>query len=431
MKIKSSASRLSGKVKIPGSKSHTIRAAAIAGFAKGESLIRSPLVSSDTISALNAFKAMGAKINRCNDEFWKISGVAGRPSAPAGEIDVGNSGTTLRLAAGLAALNDGGRAVRFTGDHQICSRPLQPLLDSLSDLGAEAVSINSDGCAPVEIKGTLKGGRTSIECRTSQYLSSLFLCCPLAEQSSEIEVPVLYEPDYVGITLDWLDKQGIQYSCTEDFSNVRIEGSQSYRRFDETVPADFSSASFFLCAAALCGEDVVIEGLDYSDSQPDKAVAEYLRKMGADIEINENGSTAVRASSLTGIDIDMNRTPDALPIMAVTAALADGTTRLYNVAQARNKETDRIKCMAEVLSKIGADIEELPDGLIIRGGNKLSSGEVSGHYDHRIIMSMAVAAIAGGIELDIDTAEAVDVTFPTFPELMRSIGGKIVRVEQN
>ncbi|AQQ09368.1 3-phosphoshikimate 1-carboxyvinyltransferase [Sedimentisphaera cyanobacteriorum] len=431
MIIKASGSRLSGSVKIPGSKSHTIRAAAIAGFAKGESLIRSPLLSSDTLSALKAFEAMGVKIERGSHDVWKISGVAGSPSVPNGEIDVGNSGTTLRLAIGLAALTKGSRPVRFTGDRQICSRPVQPLLDSLSDLGAEAVSVNSDGFPPVEIKGTLKGGRTSIECRTSQYLSSLFLCCPLAERRSEIEVPLLYEPDYVGITLDWLDKQNIKYSCEEDFSNVRIEGGQSYKNFDETVPADFSSASFFLCAAALCGEDVVIEGLDYSDSQPDKAVADYLRQMGADIEIFEDGTTAVKASSLKGIDIDMNRTPDALPIMAVTAALSEGTTRLYNVAQARNKETDRIKCMAEVLGKIGADIAELPDGLIIKGGSKLFSGEVSGYYDHRIIMSMAVAAIAGGIELSISAAEAVDVTFPTFPELMSSIGGRLERIEDD
>ena len=390
MILKSRKSTLSGRVRIPGSKSHTIRAVAIASLAEGKSYIRNPLESNDAISSVKAYRALGAKIDLSNPQCWVVDGTCGRIMTPNEIIDVGNSGTTLRLAAGSAALAEGG-SIEFTGDKQIQNRPISPLLNSLTELGAVSRSIGGNGCAPVRISGGLKGGQTTIECITSQYLSSLFLCCPLAPNDTHIDVTLLNEPDYVRITLDWLDRQGIKYLANESLTSIDIAGRQRYKAFDSFVPADFSSATFFLCASAICGKEVVIEGLDYSDSQPDKAVADFLRKMGADITIDSNGTTIVKASQLTGIDIDMNRTPDALPMMAVVGAFAKGTTRLLNVAQARKKETDRIDCMARELASIGADIEQLPDGLIIYGGNKLTAGAVNGHDVHRIVMAMAVA----------------------------------------
>jgi len=193
------------------------------------------------------------------------------------------------------------------------------------------------------------------------------------------------------------------------------------------IPADFSSATFFLCAAALIGKNVTIQGLDFNDRQPDKAVVDYLKAMGADISIKADGLN-VRKSPLHGIDIDMNRTPDALPAMAVTAAFAEGTTRLLNVPQARKKETDRIACMAIELKKLGADVEELPDGLVIHGhsGNDLKPWPVNGWHDHRIVMALSIAGMAlkEGI-LDIDTAEAMSVTFPDYTKLMTHLGANL------
>ena len=216
----------------------------------------------------------------------------------------------------------------------------------------------------MEIGGSLTGGHTSIECFTSQYLSSLLLCTPLAPKDTVIDVTLLNEPDYVKMTCDWLDKQGIKYS-NENMKRFEIKGGQSYKSFDLPIPADFSSATFFMCAAAILKGDVTLTGLDFNDSQPDKAVADYLKAMGAQIKIS-GSSVRIKGGSLKGIEIDMNKTPDALPAMAVTAAFAEGETRLVNVPQARSKETDRIACMAQELKKMGADIEELPDGLIIR-----------------------------------------------------------------
>jgi 3-phosphoshikimate 1-carboxyvinyltransferase len=249
----------------------------------------------------------------------------------------------------------------------------------------------------------------------------------LAGGDTEISVPLLYEPDYARITLDWLDRQHIQYEMKEDLSWFRISGNQKYRSFDSGIPADFSSATFFLCGAALIGEDVIIEGLDFNDSQPDKDVAEYLIAMGADLSSTTDGIRVGR-SELSGCEIDMNRTPDALPAMAVTACFAEGETRLVNVPQAREKETDRIACMAAELSKIGADVEELPDGLIIRGhadGRNLTAVPISGHGDHRIVMAMALAGMALEGKMTIDTAEAMNVTFPEYVTLMTQLGAKM------
>ncbi|HBG26864.1 MAG: 3-phosphoshikimate 1-carboxyvinyltransferase [Planctomycetes bacterium GWF2_41_51] len=422
MKLIAKESRLRGNVAIPASKSHTIRAVAIASLADGESLIRNPLISDDAISAIKCYGMLGAKADCSDKACWKITGTGGKLKAPAEIIDVGNSGTTLRLATGSASLIPKGQKVTFTGDSQIQTRPIQPLLDSLNELGAKAKSIKNNGSAPIEIQGQINGGKTTIECFTSQYLSSLLLAAPLAPKDTEIIVPLLNEPDYVKITLDWLDWQGIEY---ENYNMKRfiIKGNQKFKAFDKQIPADFSSATFFLCAAAILDSDITITGLDFSDSQPDKAVVDYLKKMGAKIEITSAG-VRVQSSQLKGVDIDMNRTPDALPAMAVTAAFAQGTTRFLNVPQARKKETDRIKCMAEELTKLGTNVEELPDGLIVHG-SKLHSANLDGRGDHRIVMSLAIAAMALSQPSTIDTAEAMNVTFPDFANLMKHLGADI------
>lgn len=419
-------SSLSGVAAIPGSKSHTIRAVAIASLAKGTSNIRKPLLSNDTLSAVDCYRSFGAKIDTVDDQNWVIEGISGRICKHDIRIDVGNSGTTMNLAIGTATLCEAGSEVYMTGDHQIQYRPVGTLLRAVNELGAKARSIEDNECPPVVVSGRLIGGRTRMECKTSQYLSSLLLACPLAGGTTELEIPLLYEPDYARITLDWLDKQGISYEMADDLSFFRIPGGQGYKAFDLSIPADFSSATFFLCAGALIGEDVVIQGLDFSDRQPDKAVVDFLRAMGADIADGPLGMR-VRRSALHGVDIDMNRTPDALPAMAVTAAFAEGTTRLLNVPQARKKETDRIACMAVELTKLGADVEELPDGLVIHGrsGKNMKTCPVHGWHDHRIVMALSIAGMAMEGTMSIDTAEAMNVTFPEYTKLMTSLGANL------
>ncbi len=408
-------------MEIPGSKSHTIRAVAISALAGGKSVIREPLLSADTRATVDAYSALGATIEQIPG-LWRIQGTGGEIRAPSGPIDVGNSGTTLRIAMGSCALLRSGKAV-LTGDEQIQRRPAGPLAQSLTDLGANAVSQRGDGCAPFEIAGTLRGGETSIEAVTSQYLSSLLMCTPLAEGDSTIHVPLLNERPYVGITLDWLARQGIRIEHNDDLSEFRVPGGQSYARVDRRIPGDFSSATFFLCAGALPGNDIVCRGLDYSDTQGDKAVVEYLREMGAEVTV-EKDEIRVKAAALSGCELDLNATPDALPAMAAIGCFARGETRLVNVPQARMKETDRIAVMRAELEKLGADVEELEDGLIVRE-SALHGALVDGHGDHRVVMALAIAGTHIEGETTIEGAEAMDITYPGFADALARLGGSV------
>lgn len=423
MKFLCHPSRLRGSVVIPGSKSHTIRAVAFASLATGTSRIEAPLDSGDARSSVRAFTALGAQMD-CQPEVWTVTGSELR--APDDVIDVGNSGTTTNIAIGSAALIRKGLTV-FTGDHQIRRRPSGPLLAALNDLGARAESTRGNGCPPLVVQGRLRGGTTTIECKSSQYLTSLLINCPLADGDTIIKVPVLEERPYVEMTLDWLTRLGIKLE-RDGMREFRIPGRQAYRPFTRRIPADFSSATFFLCAGAIGENDVTVQGLDLADPQGDKAVLDYLREMGARVEVLPDGGIRVRPGNLKGCRLDLNATPDALPMMAVLACFAAGKTTLGNVAHARIKETDRITTMRLELTKLGAKVTELPDGLVIEGGS-LKATEVDGHHDHRIAMALAVAGSALSGQTTVHTAEAATVTFPTFMDCLRRLGADIATSE--
>jgi len=413
-------SQISGEITVPGSKSHTIRALFIASLADGLSVIRSPLMSDDTASAIRVCRAFGSDINTNNPQLITVKGFGGNPNVPEDVIDVGNSGTTLRLAASMAALAEG--TTVFTGDAQIRNRPMDPLLKSLNDLGAKAYSTRNNGKAPIIIQGKLKGGTTSIDSVTSQYLSSLLITAPLLEEDTEIIVERLNEVPYVEMTLSWLDRQQVEYE-RDGTRWFKIKGGQSYKSFDTVIPGDFSSATFFAVLAAITRSRIRINNLDINDTQGDKQIFYILKDMGAEVTF-EKDSITVQGGDLKGLNIDMNAIPDALPAFAVLGCFAEGETKLLNVPQARIKETDRISVMCKELRKMGADVEELADGLIIRR-SALTGSSVNGYGDHRIVMSLAVAGLAAQGITEIDTAESVNVTFPEFPDLIRQCGGNI------
>jgi len=417
----SAKSELAGRVNMPGSKSHTIRAVTFAALAEGRSMIRRPLESLDARSAVACFRALGATIRTDSAEAWEVDGFGGNPQTPENVIDVGNSGTSLRLAMGTAALLSGVAAV-FTGDEQIRRRPAGPLLKSLNDLGAEAFSTRNNGLAPFVIRGPLRGGSTQTEAVSSQYLSSLLINCPFAQGDADITVTLLNEQPYVEMTLAWLDRLGLRY-INDNFKHFTIPGGQRCAGFDVTVPADFSSATFFLCAGAIAGRNVELAGLDFTDTQGDKAVIDYLKQMGASINVGKD-VIAVRRADLRGDELDLNATPDALPAMAVTACFAQGKTRLINVPQARIKETDRIAVMTAELTKLGGRVRELPDGMEIEYG-PLRGGRVDGHGDHRVVMALALAGLMSPEPVVIEGAEAAAVTFPEFTDLMHRLGAEI------
>ena len=415
--IRISPSRPSGTVEVPASKSQTIRAFLIACFAREMSIIRHPLISSDTESCIEAVKKIGAKVSFNLDKSVAYVDSSSISLPESLLIDAGNSGTTEYLLLPMAASL--GIPVTVTGDGQLRRRPVGPLAGALRELGAEVLT--EDGKPPVTVTGPLKGGLTSIECRTSQYLSGLLLGSVLAENDTVINCPLLYEKPYVSLTLGWLDKQGIEYRISDDYMHSEISGGQRYHGFDEYINGDYSSASFFFAMAAMAGTAVTVKGLDPDDAQGDKAILDILREMGCVITWNGNEVTVRGPERLMGGTFDLNAIPDTLPILAATAAAAEGTTRLTNVPQARIKETDRIRCMHENLSLLGVSCEEEEDGLIIHGNGHVGGGEVKGYGDHRIIMAMASLSAAASDDIIIDDEEAAAVTFPSFFSLFDSI----------
>jgi 3-phosphoshikimate 1-carboxyvinyltransferase len=324
----------------------------------------------------------------------------------------------LRIGMGVAAL--GSEWVVLTGDEQIRRRPAgPPLMGALEQLGARAFSTRGDGCAPVAVRGPLVGGVAAIDCPTSQYLTSLLICCPLAPHDSEIRVGLLNEKPYVGLTLFWLDRLGVEY-CHQGCNHFFVSGKQAYPAFERRIPADFSSATFPLAAAAVTGSTLKLVGLDMEDPQGDKAVIGMLRQMGCEVSFGPEEVT-ITGGELRGIEVDLNDTPDALPALAVVGAFAAGETRLLNVPQARLKEVDRIAKTACELGKLGVETEELPDGLIVHGGRPRGA-TVDSHGDHRLAMAFAVAGLATHGTTVVQGAEAIDVTYPNFVEAMQGVG---------
>ncbi len=410
----------SGVITIPASKSQTIRAVLIALMAGGKSRIRHSLFSSDTLASVNAVKALGVKVEECSDGSLYLDSSNLTLQDDSITIDCLNSGTTCALLLPILALYSTPFIV--TGDEQLKKRPFLPLLNSLKELGAEVKS--SDGFLPAYIKGPLKGGDTTIECKTSQYLSGLLLALPKAENDSRITCSLLYEKPYVEMTRWWLKRENITFTQTEDLMESCIKGRQSYGVLDEYIEGDFSSASFFFVLAALHKTSITINGLDRNTTQGDRRILEVLEDMGCTIVWNGMCVTVTGGEKIKGGEWDINDIPDALPALSVLACYSNERIVFKNVAQARIKETDRISVMKTELEKLGADIIELPDGLVINGKGHLSGGFVSGHADHRVIMALSIAGTKTDEATVIDNTDAVDVTFPTFYTLLKELERK-------
>jgi 3-phosphoshikimate 1-carboxyvinyltransferase len=281
------------------------------------------------------------------------------------------------------------------------------------------------------VQGPWRGGRVSIECPTSQYLSALLLASPLAPSGciTEISVPLLNEKPYIDMTLSYLKALEAPFEMKNDCSWFKIPGGAAYRPLNGPVPADFSSAAFPAAAAIISGGRATLQGLDPDDSQGDKVFFGILKSMGANVIWNKQSVSLSRPGPLHGGTFDLNATPDLLPALAVCAAVAEGDTALVNVAHARIKETDRIAVMAEELARLGVRCTEGPDGLVIHGvgakggtgnGEKspIKGGRINGRGDHRIVMAFAALALGASSPVEIDTAESAAVTYPEFLNLL-------------
>lgn len=423
MKWKIRPSRLSGTIAIPPSKSHTIRALLVATLCDGVSTIRNPLLSGDGASAIGAGIGLGATIEKSGNDLM-ITGIGGNFNGGSETIDMGNSGTSTNLFTSVAAI--GSRKRRLDGDRSLRSRPFRPLLEALAQLGAIfVIDPSATRDLPFTIEGPIRGGKVTVNGRSSQFVSSLLFSCPLLEHDSTIAVDNIREQPYIELTLWWLKKQGIELTHASDLTTFSIKGGQTYKPFNLTIPSDFSSATFAACAAAMTGSSLNLTGLDFSDPQGDKAVFDVLKTMGASVAFKSDGVTvSAPEKNLHGSTIDLNTMPDALPAISVAACMADGATTIVNVGHARDKETDRIRVMREELAKMGASITEQKDGLTILK-SALKGTLVNGQDDHRVVMALALAGMVAEGETIIDTADAAAVTYPSFVDDFKKIGADI------
>jgi 3-phosphoshikimate 1-carboxyvinyltransferase len=420
---------LSGSVSVPPSKSYTHRAVLMASLAdqggrgKG-SRIRNPLLSRDTNATVDACAAMGAEMERGK---WLLTIRGTRPKVPDDVVNVENSGTTLRFMTSAFSLAQEGYVV-LTGDLSIRRRPMQPLLDALRQLGVEAQSSRGNGCAPVIVKaGGMRGGRAAIRGDvSSQFISSLLISSPMAEGDTRLEVADAVSRPYIEMTLRLADLFGVRVE-KKGYSEFEIPAGQEYAAADFTVPADFSSASFIVAAAAMMGGRVRIENLDASLPQGDARIVQIVKRMGAKVA-EENGALVVSSDGgkLRGGKFDLGDTPDLLPVVAALALRCDSPVEVVGTAHARFKETDRIAIVAQELSKLGVSVKEREDGLrILPQRGRLEPAPMDAHDDHRMFMAFSLASmlIPGGTP--IIGAESLDVSYPTFLEDIKKLGAKV------
>lgn len=419
-------STLRGDIEIPASKSHTLRAILFASLARGESLISHYLPSDDAQAMIRACRLFGAKIEVMPLSL-KIQGI-GDLTCTEDVIDAGNSGIVLRFCTAIGALLK--RPVVITGDHSIRhQRPMKPLLEALEQLGVSATSMRDDYFAPVVIKGPIRGGKASVEGQDSQFVSALLIAGAFAECPLDLTVHNAGEKPWVGMTLDWFDRLGIPY-VNHNFEYYQLQGKARYQGFEYAVPGDFSSAAFPIVAALITDSELRVKNVDMSDCQGDKELIYVLQKMGALIEIDEANKTlhVKRGSQLKGITCDINNFIDAITILAVVSCYANGETHIKNASIARNKECNRIQAIVTELKKMGADICETEDGLIIKG-SVLKGTSLHTYNDHRMCMALSVAALGAEGESIIGPVECVSKTYPSFLQDFVAMGASMEEVE--
>ncbi len=404
------ASSISATVEIPASKSYTNRALLIAALADGKSRIESPLFSDDTHYMSEALRQFGVPVAKEKNAF-SVCGEGGHMQAPKKEIFVGNAGTTMRFLTTFSALAEG--ITRLTGDERMQERPIGDLLACLNEMRVEAVSVKNNQCPPLEIHGgKVPGGDVHLAGdKSSQYLTSLLLSAPHFEKDTTIHIQGdLTSKSYADITLDIMRAFGVHVK-NENYETFRVSAGQRYRAQNYRVEGDWSSASYFLAAAAVTGGDVTLTGLNPDSVQGDAGFLDVLQNMGCEVQTSAE-KIRIKGNPLKGITINMNSMPDAVQTLAVTALFAEGETVINGIGNLRIKETDRIEALETELTRLGASVNAGDDFLKIQPG-EYEGAEIETYHDHRMAMSFAVAGlkIAG---VKIKNPSCVEKSFPDF-----------------
>jgi len=389
-----------------------------AALSCGTSTIASLLNSDDISLTMAALANMGAGIDKQIGDTYQITGFGGYPKPCESSIYLGNSGTSMRLLAGIAAL--GKTPYTLTGDARMCERPMQELLDALQMLNIRADASGHQGTPPVIIQGgDRNGGRVQIDCsKSSQYLSALLMMGAFMKNGLDIELdaPPVSAP-YINLTLDIM-KQFNVAAEKKDATHYRVDGDQRYYPGVFSVEPDLSNAGYFWAIGAITGTMIHVKNISKNSLQGDLKQVDILEKMGCRIAVTEN-TIGVCGERLHGIDVDMSDTPDAVPAIAVVAAFARGKTRITNIHHLREKECDRIDALFSQLKKMGVAVEQGSDYLWITGGHPRGA-MIETFNDHRIAMAFSIPGlIIPGME--IENESCVEKSFPNYWDLFDAL----------
>lgn len=416
---------LRGELTIPGDKSISHRAVMLGSLAKGDTRITHFLEGEDCLSTISCFQKMGISIEKKDREVLVHGKGLRGLTAPKECLDVGNSGTTTRLISGILAGQN--FVSELNGDASIQSRPMKRIITPLTAMGADIISLKGNGCAPLRITGRpLRAIHYDSPVASAQVKSCVLLAGLYADGMTSVTEPVLSR-NHTELMLNYF---GAQVESRGTTASVHPDPLLEGR--DIRVPGDISSAAYFLGAGILTPDSEIL--LKHVGINPTRdGILRVLKAMGAQISLlNENregepvADLLVRSGALHGTVIGGEIIPsliDELPMLAVIAAFAEGTTVIKDAAELRVKESDRIEVMVDNLKRMGAEIEGTPDGMIIRGGKPLHGAVIDPHLDHRAAMSFAVAGTICEGDLDIQDAECVTISYPDFYKDLYRLGG--------
>jgi 3-phosphoshikimate 1-carboxyvinyltransferase len=419
---------LHGRIRVPGDKSISHRALMLGAIASGETRIQGLLLGEDPRSTASCFQALGAEISELNSELVTVKGIGlGQLQEPVDVLNAGNSGTTLRLMLGILAAHPR-RFFAVTGDNSLRSRPMSRVVKPLQQMGAQIWGRKDNSLAPLAIQGqTLKPIHYNSPIASAQVKSCILLAGLMTEGETTVTEPALSRDHSERM----LQAFGAKLSVEPDTHSVTVTGPAQLQGQTVIVPGDISSAAFWLVAAAIVPDsELIIENVGVNPTRT--GILEALSMMNADVQLENQRLVAgepvadlrVRSSQLTSCTIAGDLIPrliDEIPILAVAAVFAQGTTVIRDAEELRVKESDRITVMANQLQRMGANVTELPDGLEIVGGTLLTGTDVDSHTDHRIAMSLAIAALNSTGTTTINRAEAAAISYPDFVPTLEQV----------
>lgn len=428
MRLKVMPSAVSGQVAAPPSKSYTHRALILGALARGETLITNYLDADDTRYTADALRTLGTDI-RTEGNIVKIVGRDGKFSVQPGRetIFVGNSGSTVRMVAPLTSLTQS--RVVFEGEPRLYQRPVSDLLTALKALGIRASSINRDGFPPIEIYGgTLLGGEVVVSGMiTSQHVSGLLMVAPYARRNVRLKISgELLSKPYVDVTIEAMRHFGGEVGNL-NYEQFVVTAGEKYRGCEYKIEGDYSSAAYFFAMGAIGGTAVSVTGLNPRSAQGDRHFLDLMARMGCNVNYGKEGLAVSRQKPLVGITQDMGDYPDIVQPLAVVAAFAGGKTLIKNIGHLIYKETDRINNTAIELRKMGVTVDVTENTMLITGGSPRGA-EFESHNDHRLVMSLATAALFASGQTVISGAEAASKSYPDFFRDLASVGARFQEI---